>query len=225
MIFAPKPAGRIVGALFLSQMLVGIYINFSLLQPLTGEPGFLVAGAASSAKFGLIALLALAIASFNLIIAAIGYRIFSRHNPLLAILVLAFPVVSLALTGVEYAHVMELVSYSQAYQGASVADQALLATLRPVVAASRNWAHFMAIGVSGFSLFLFYLMLLRSSAAPRRLVGFGVLAAALQVMAVSQAFVGNGVPVLMLLPLALAQLLLPLYFIVRGIAVRADLAA
>lgn len=222
--FAPKPAGRIVGALFLSQMLIGIYINFSLLQPLTGEPGFLAAGAASSARFGLIALLALAIASFNLIIAAIGYRIFSRHNPLLAMLALAFPVVSLALTGVEYAHVMELVSYSQAYQGASAADQALLTSLRPVIAASRNWAHFMAIGVSGFSLFLFYLMLLRSSAAPRWLTGFGVLAAALQVMAVSQAFVGNGVPVLMLLPLALAQLLLPLYFIARGLAVRADLA-
>lgn len=37
----PRVAGITVGTLFLCQMLVGIYINFSLLQPLTGEPGFL----------------------------------------------------------------------------------------------------------------------------------------------------------------------------------------
>ena len=60
-----KQAGRIVGVLFLVQMLVGIYVNFSLLQPLNGEPGFLVAGAASSTRFGLITLLALVTASFN----------------------------------------------------------------------------------------------------------------------------------------------------------------
>ena len=222
--FTSSQTGRIVGSLFLIQMVVGIYINFSLLQPLNGEPGFLVAGAASSAKFGLIALLAMVTASFNLIIGAIGYRMFSRHNPLLSLLVVAFPTVSLALTAVEYAHVMELVAYSQHYQLASDSDRTLLESLRAVVAASRNWAHFMAIGFSGFSLFLFYLMLLRSSAAPRSLMGFGTLAAALQVTAVSQAFVGNGVPVPMLLPLALAQLLLPVYFIVRGIALRAELA-
>ena len=220
-----KQAGRIVGVLFLVQMLVGIYVNFSLLQPLNGEPGFLVAGAASSTRFGLVTLLALVTASFNLIIGAIGYRIFSRHSPLLSLLVVAFPAVSLALTGVEYAHVMELVSYSQYYQSASSADQALLESFRAAITAGRNWAHLMAIGFSGFSLFLFYLMLFRSSRTPRLLMGFGVLAAALQVTAVSQAFVGNGVPVPMLLPLALAQLLLPIYFIVRGLAPRADLPA
>lgn len=221
----PRVAGITVGTLFLCQMLVGIYINFSLLQPLTGEPGFLHTGAAGSVTFGIAALAALASASVNLIVASISYRIFNTRSPALALLAVAFAAVGLTLTAVEYTRVLELVSYSQQYQAATPETKALLETLKPVVAASRNWAHFMAIGTSGFSLFIFYLMLFRASATPRLLTGYGVLAAATQVCAVSQAFIDNSIPLPMLMPLALAQLVLPLYFIVRGLGARAGVRA
>lgn len=218
--YTPNTAGKIVGALFLIQMIVGIYVNFAFLQSLIGASGSVVA--ASSFKFGLASLLVLFTSSFNLIVAAIGYRIFSKYNPLLALLVVAFPCVSLALTAVEYAHVMELVFYSQHLQSASAEAKVILETFRPLLSSGRNWAHFMAVGFSGFSLFLFYLLLLRSSRTPRLLMGFGVLAAALQVCGVSLGLMGNGIPMPMLMPLALAQLVLPLYFITKGLAVRDD---
>jgi hypothetical protein len=223
--YAPSSAGKIVGALFLIQMAVGIYINFALLPTLSWEPGALAAEAPSGIKFGLITLLALVNSSFNLVVGIIGYLIFKKYNPLLALMVLVFPGVSLALTGVEYARFLELVFYSQHYQAASAEAKVLLETFRPVFAASRDWAHYIAIGFSGFSVFLFYSLLLQSARMPRLLAGFGALAAASQVCGVSMGLMGNSVPMLMLLPLALAQLILPLYLIVKGLAVRDDLVA
>lgn len=84
----------------------------------------------------------------NLIVASISYRIFNATSPVLALLAVAFAAVGLTLTAVEYTRVLELVSYSQQYQAATPETKALLETLKPVVAASRNWAHFMAIGTS-----------------------------------------------------------------------------
>ncbi|MFO7551857.1 MAG: DUF4386 domain-containing protein [Haliea sp.] len=221
--YTPDKAGKIIGVLFLIQMVAGIYVNFSLLQPLNCEPSFLIEGAANSAKFGVIALLALVSSSINLIVASIAYRIFSGHNPLLAMLAVFFPCISLALTAVEYSHIMELVSYSQHYQAASVEAKVVLETFRPVITSSRSWSHFMAIGFSGFSLFLFYLMLFRTSQTPRLLMGFGLLATIMQVSAVAQPFFGNNIPFIMLLPLALSQLVLPVYFIAKGLDIRVDI--
>ena len=221
--YTPNKAGKIIGVLFLIQMVAGIYVNFSLLQPLNGDPGFLIEGAANSAKFGVIALLALVTSSFNLIVASIAYRFFSKYNPLLAMLAVFFPCISLALTAVEYSHIMELVSYSQHYQAASAEAKIVFETFRPVIASSRSWSHLMAIGVSGFSLFLFYLMLFRSSQTPRLLMGFALLATIMQVCAVTQPFLGNNIPLLMLLPLAASQLVLTIYFILKGLNVRVGL--
>jgi hypothetical protein len=221
--YSSSSIGKIVGALLLFQMVAGIYINFSLLQPLNGEPGFLVTGAVNSNRFGLIALLALVSCSVNLLIASIGFRIFNKYNPLLAVIVLLFPCISLSLTAVEYAHIMELVSYSQHYQAASAEAKITFELFRPVIASSRSWSHLMAIGFSGFSLLLFYLMLFRSAQIPRLLIGFGLLATVIQVLAVAQPFIGNSVPTLLLVPLAAAQLMLSAFFIIKGLSVRLSL--
>lgn len=222
--YSSSTAGKIVGALLLFQMVAGIWINFSLLQPLNGEPGFMVTGAVNSSRFGLTALLALASSSVNLLIATVGFRIFGKHNPLLAVIALLFPCISLALTAVEYTHIMELVSYIQHYQAATAEAKATFEIFNPVLASSRSWSHLMAIGFSGFSLLLFYLMLFRSAQIPRPLIGFGLLATVLQVYAVAQPFIGNNIPNLMLTPLVAAQLMLPVYFIVKGLSLRSNLA-
>jgi hypothetical protein len=41
---------------------------------------------------------------------------------------------------------------------------------------------------------------------------------------VTQPFLGNSIPFLMLLPLAVSQLVLPIYFIIKGLDVRVGLS-
>ena len=219
--FDSGKAGKIVGALFLTQMAAGIFLNFFLLGAVTKDPLNLATEPAMATTLGVGLLVALVISSFNLIAAAICYRIFQGINPIHSLIVVALACVGLGLTAVEYASVMELFSWSRSYAAATDPEaKAFLESLRPMVVAGRNTVHFMAIGLSGFGLTMLYLLLFRSSSVPKPLMGFGVFAAAMQVIAVSHTFFGLPIPFLFLLPLMVAQLVLPAWFIMKGISPR-----
>lgn len=224
--YSASKAGKIIGILFLVQIVIGIFINFSALPQLFAEPGYMMTGADNLGKFGTAAIVALFMNGIGLLVACFVYPIFKERSPVLSLMVVALPVVCLALTGLEYSRTMEMASFSQHYLAATSADaKAMLEAIKPVISSGRNWAHYMAVGFSGFSLFLLYLLMFRSSATPRLLAGYGMLAAVSQQIAVAHPFLGNSVPFVMLAPLALAQLALPIYFIVKGISVKDELAA
>jgi len=210
--------GKVIGGLFLFQVVVGLYLNFGLLAELMGGEGFLVNGAKHSDLYGVSVFAALIISLINLVISSICRHLFRESSPVLTQLFFGLTVINFAAVVFEYGRIMEMVSYSQQYAAATTEQAKLMfETLRSTMASGRNWAHFMAVLTAGTQLFVFYTLLYRSSFIPRYFTGAAMVAALTQMMAVSQPFFGNEIPYIMLAPLGLTQMLMPIYFMVKGI--------
>jgi len=212
-------AGRVAGALLIVQMTAGYVTNFVLLQPVTAPPGFLVNAAAHATQVGAAALLGIVASAMSLAIAITVLPILRSISERMALTFLALSTAALALSVVENAKVMSLLSLSQAY-AASGADAASFAGLRGVVAAARNWAHFSLLIVGGSTIVAFFAALYRFALIPRALAGFAVIGAALQMITVARPFFGGQIIFPLLAPAGIALLLAALWLVVKGFADR-----
>lgn len=209
--------GRIIGVLILAQMIGGYMVNFGLLGPVFDPPGFLVNAAGHSALVGLSVILGIATGLVSAGIAITAYAMFREHSQAMALWFVALSVAGLALSVLENSNVMSLLSLSEAYSKAGVADADLFQALRGVVAATRNWAHYTALLLAGCALLVFYGVLFRFALVPRALSAFGLGAVVLQIIAVAMPLFGQSIVFLMLAPLGLSQLALALWLIAKGL--------
>jgi hypothetical protein len=209
-------AGRLVGVLILMQMVSSVVVNFVLEAPLFGAPGFLVAAAQHSSQIGCAALLGLITESLWVAIAITVFPFTYRESAGMTLWLGALAVVVLAVAVAESAAVMSMVSVSEAYSKAGALDRGQLEMLRVLVAATRNWPHFLARMLDGCTILAFYAVLYRSALVPRVLAALGLVAAVLQVCAVAMPFFGRDVMFPLLAPLGLVQLTLAAWLIARG---------
>jgi hypothetical protein len=208
--------GRIVGVLILAQMAGGVLVNFVLAAPLFGSPGFLVNAAPHSVQIAVSVLLGLATGALSLAIAITVFPIFRRHALGLALWYVALAGVGLAAMVVEQISVMSMLSLSEAYNSATVAERETFQGLRIVVASARNGAHYLGLIVAGSTIFVLYSALYRLALVPLTLAAFGMTAALLQIAAVAMPLFGYGVIFLLLAPLGVSQLILAVWLIVKG---------
>jgi hypothetical protein len=213
---AESRTGRIVGILILVQIVAGVMVNFVLEGPLFGTPGFLVNAALYSRQIALGALLGVITEALWIGIAVTASPLFSQRSRALTLWFAALAVALLALSVVENAAVMSMVSLSEAYAKASAVERGQLETIRVVVASMRNWPHFMCRMIDGCAIFMFYTLVFRDLLIPRVLASFGLIAAVLQVTGVAMPLFGHDVVFPMLAPLGLSQLILATWLIVRG---------
>jgi hypothetical protein len=209
-------AGRVAGVLLIVQMTAGYVTNFVLLEPATAPPGFLVNAAPHALQVGAAALLGIVAGAISLAIAITVLPVLRRLSERMAMLFLALSTAALALSVVENAKVMSLLSLSQAYAATNGADAASFAGLRGVVAAARNWAHFSQLIVGGSTFVALFAALYRFALIPRVLAGFAVLGAALQMATVARPFFGGQVIFPLLAPAGIAFLLSAVWLIIKG---------
>jgi hypothetical protein len=211
-------AGRVAGVLLIVQMTAGYVTNFVLLEPATAPPGFLVNAAPHALQVGAAALLGIVAGAISLAVAITVLPILRGLSERMAFLFLALSTTALALSVVENAKVMSLLSLSQAYAASNGADAASFAGLRGVVAAARNWAHFSQLIVGGSTFVALFAALYRFALIPRVLAGFAVLGAALQMTTVARPFLGGQVIFPLLAPAGIAFLLSAVWLIAKGFA-------
>jgi hypothetical protein len=210
---------RVIGVLLLVQGAGGYLVNFVLLKPVFAvPPGYLVSAAANPLQVGLAAILGIATGVISLAIAITLWPLFSRRSERMALWFFAFAVAAFALNAVENTRLLSLLSLSQAYAESAAADAALYEVLRLVVAAARNWAHFINLIVGGATIFVFYAVLYRFALVPRVLGALGMLAALLQMTAVAMPLFGQPVMFLLITPLGLCHLALAGWLLVKGLA-------
>jgi hypothetical protein len=210
--------GRTLGALLLVQMAVGIWINFGLLAPVFQPPGFLHNAAEHPARIGLSALLGIGGSGLSLLAMSLLWPWVSKAGPVLARVYAAVVVASFVSALIEQGAVLSMLSLSENFQRAGTDAEALYQGLRGVVAAQRNWAHYIHLLISGVGLLAMHALLFRGRCLPRLLTGFGMLAALLQMYSVAQPLFGGEVVMPLLAPLALSELLLALWLLARGLA-------
>jgi len=214
-----KTIGRRIGVLILAQILGSPVINLVLLPPIFTAPGFLTNAAAHPLQLGLAVLLGIATGAVGVAVAILALPLFRQYSEAMALWVLALGIAGMSLAVVENSAVMSMLSFSQAYANAGAADAATFEAMRVIVASSRNWAHYTHLLIGGSMFLVFYAVLYRFALIPRVLAGFGVLAVALQMTAVSMPIFGVKVVMQMLLPMGLAHLALALWLTIKGFGV------
>jgi hypothetical protein len=212
-----KSAARWIALLLITQMVVGSFANFGLLEaPFKNPPGFLVSAAPHAFNVSLSAVLIMALGAVAAGLAIAAWPVVRPRSPRLALSLTVLGTAALVLAAVESAGLMSLLSLSQAYTSAAAPDESLYQALRGVVAAHRNWAHYTHLIVDGALLFTLYLALLRLSLVPRLIAGLGVAASLLQMATIGATLFGRLVIFGLLLPLAAAHLLLVGWLLFKG---------
>lgn len=216
-----KSVGRTIGVLVIAQMVGGILVTAVLLGPVIATPpGFLVSAAANPLQLSASVLIGLGAAAVSVAIAITALPFFRKYSYPMALWFLALAIVNLSLAAVENMAVMSLLSLSQAYAAAGAPDAALYEGLRLVVASARNWAHYIHLLLGGGMFLVFYALLYRFALIPRALAALGLVAIALQMIAVSMPLFGQRIVLLMLLPVGLSHLALALWLTVQGLEER-----
>jgi hypothetical protein len=215
---SPKSVGRIIGILLLLQFTGGLLVNFVFMEPVFAAPGFLSNAAGHPLLISVSVLLGLATGLTSLAVAITGYQLFRQYSQAMALWFIALALAGFTLNAVENINLMSMLSLSEAYAKANGADQVLFQALRGVVAASRNWAHYIGLLGGGSALLIFYSLLFRFALVPRMLAACGMGAVALQMIAVAMPLFGQGINFLLLLPLAVMQLIVTLWLLAKGLA-------
>ena len=208
--------GRIIGALLLLQVAVGILLNFVFTAPLFGEPGFLINAAPHATQIAQSVLLSIAMGLVSLTIACMLYPLFKTYSQPLAMFYFALVTAGFALTVAENISMMSMLSLSKAYAEYGATQESLYQGLRIVVKETRNWTHYLSLIVSGVTIFTFYLTTLRFKLIPRALSAFGLLACMSQLIAIAMPLFGQGVDFRLIAPLGICEILLGLWLIAKG---------
>lgn len=207
---------RIIGLLIIVQLIVGILTNFILIGPIFANGGFIINAAANAQQLGISAIIAVTSNSLSIAIAAMIYPLVKSRSEPLAICYIALCCTLLATGIMEQVGMLSLTSFSEAYVTADKSVQEILVHSKFIVTALRNWAHYLGMFLSGASIMVFYTLMLRSELIPKALTIFGLCAASLQLIAISMPILGYQMVFAMIAPLAISQILLAAWLLIKG---------
>jgi uncharacterized protein DUF4386 len=216
-----KSVGRIIGLMFLVQMLLAPLVYLRLMRPVTA-PGFLTSAAGSALQIRVAVLLTFGLGALTLAIAITATPVFRRYSERMALAFLALSIVGLATLAMESLAIRNMLSLSQEYAKAGAANELLL-TLGGIARSTWYGAHFTNLMIAHGTGFVFYCILFRFALVPRALGVFGMAATLLSITAVAMPLLGYRFVFLMLIPVALSQLGLMPWLIVRGLQERRHL--
>lgn len=211
-----KSAARTIGVLMLMQLPIAPMVNFALLEPATAPPGFLANAAAHSAQVTTAVLLLLVGGAISIGIAITAFPVIRQYSRPMALWYVALAVIGVAGLLAEGLALRSMLSLSQQFVGADVANAAALEALGPWVRSVWTSAHFMNFLLAGVSGLVLYGALFRFALVPRALAAFGVLAVLLLIAGAVIPLFGRPTEMLLFMPIGLSELALMIWLLVRG---------
>ena len=211
-----KYAGRAIGAMLLVQVLIGAFVNFVILQPMTAAPGFLVNAAPNAMMVSLGVVMELGAGALSVAMAIVAWPILRERARAMAMWIFALAVVGLSLNAAENTTILSMLSLSQEYAKVNPGDAAQFELIGKVVRTARYWAHYMKLMVTVAMFVLLYGAFFRLALIPRALAGFAGLATLLQLVAVTLPVFGQRINFQLIAPAGAAFLIVALWLIARG---------
>lgn len=211
-----KNIGRATGAMLLAQVLIGAFVNFTILQPMTAAPGFLVNAAPNAMMISLGVILELAAGALSIGIAIAVWPLLRGTARATGMWIFALAVVGLSLNAAENTTILSMLSLSQEYAKAGAGAEAQFELIGKVVRSARYWAHYMKLMATVAMFVVLYGAFFRLALIPRALAGFAVLATLLQLVAVTLPVFGQRINFQLIAPAGVAFLLVALWLIVMG---------
>ena len=216
-----KNAGRTVGVLLLLHLAAGLIVPFILLHPLVSPPGFLVSAAAIPNQVRVAVMLLFAGSPLAIGVSCAALQTFRQYSSAAAHWLLALAAAGFALQAADNAHLLSMLSLSQAYAEAGPSSGQLFQTVEVAVGALRKWSHYSALLVVGCWIFLLYSFLYRFRLVPRLLAAFGLLGAVGQIAGVTlRGLWGYPPETRLAVPLAPAYAALAVWLMVKGFPAR-----
>ncbi|MBQ4863238.1 DUF4386 family protein [Pseudoalteromonas sp. MMG013] len=206
-----KVAAKTIAGLMLLQMALGLLLNFYFLTPiLTFDDSASIEEI--TVILGCATLVALLISAMNLVFGLLlpKSRIKEYEGTFISLIVLA--AVGIALCAYEYAKLAEYVSFLSSFS----VHESNTSFMKKMLAVGRNEAHFFSIFMSSCSLAAFYILLIRAELIAKWIAYLALASCVLQLIAVGHTFFQAPIPSLAQLPLALSQLLVPIYLLAAG---------
>jgi uncharacterized protein DUF4386 len=216
-----KSASRTVGVLLLLHLAAGLIVPFILLHPLISPPGFLASAAAIPNQVRTAVMLLFVGSALTIAVSCTALRTFRQYSPAGAYWLLALAVAGFALQCADNAHLLSMLSLSQAYAEAGAAGTQLFQTVEVAVGALRKWSHYSFLLVVGCWILSLYGFLYRFRLVPRILAVFGLLGAIGQIAGVTlRGLWGYSPETRLAIPLAPAYAALAVWLIVKGFDAR-----
>jgi hypothetical protein len=214
-----KSAGRTVGVLLLLHLASGLTVPFILLHPLVSPPGFLASAATIPNQVRAAVMLLFAGSALTIGVSCVALRTFRRYSSAAAYWLLALAIASFALQAADNAHLLSMLSLSQAYVDAGASNTQLFQTVAVALGALRKWSHYSFLLVVGCWIFLLYSFLYRFRLVPRVLAAFGLLGSVGQIAGVTlRGLWGYPPETRLAMPLAPLYVALAVWLIIKGFA-------
>lgn len=212
-----KNVGRLVGLLFLLIFAAGITVYQFLQGPVLFADDFLTATSGHSKEIIISTLLLFLSSITDIVIAAILLPIFKKYSITLAFLYLAFSILSFVAISIDNISVLSMLELSLEYTKNGSDNSDSLNSIANVFYKKHWWTHYLSLLISCFPVFILYYTLYLSKLIPKVLSIFGIIAVVLMFIEMLFSVLGNSISMNMLLPIAVIQLVLPLWLIFKGL--------
>jgi hypothetical protein len=144
-----KRAGRTVGVLMLLHLAAGLIVPFILVLPLVPPRSFLDNAAAMANQVRSAVMLLFGGSALTIGISLAALRVLRQYSSAAAYWLPALAVASFVLQAADNAHLLSMLSLSQAYAAAGLPDTQLFRTAEVAVGALRKWSHYSFLLVVG----------------------------------------------------------------------------
>ena len=217
-----RKTARIVGALFIAATVSSIVATFGLLEPILNTPDYLISVSANGTQWILGVLIDAINSAAVVAIAVMLFPILKKHSEALALGYVASRILESVILIVGHISLLLLLTLSQEYVQAGAPDAPYFGTLGTLLQAAYGWTLLLGptIVLSLTALILNYI-LYQSRLVPRFFSVWGLIGALLMFAAGVLPMFGlmdpfSTITILLGLPLALNEMVLAVWLIVKG---------
>lgn len=211
-----KNTAGISGILLLLNFAIGVYINLFILGPLTFGDDYLTQIYQHQHQLITAVLLYLVSEALFVAIAIILSPVFKQVSHRLNLALICFCIISFTIVCLDNLCILALLSVSKEYTKAVLPVTDYLKAFGSVLYHVRMWAHLLVILVGCVSLFIFYYLFFLSNKIPQLISIGGLLGVLLMFAGVLIDIFGQGLYMLLFLPVAIIQIVVSLWLMVKG---------
>jgi hypothetical protein len=205
----------------LLHLATGLIIPFALVLPIVPPRSFLVQAAEIPTQLRIAVMLLFVGSALTIAISIRALHVLQQYSAAAAYWLVTLAVACFALQSVDNAHLLSMLSLSEAYASAGPADASLFRASEITVGALRRWSHYSFLLVVGSWMFLLFGLLYRFRLIPRALAALGLLGTLGQMVGVTlRGLLGYSPETRAAMPLAPAYIAIAVWLMTKGLAER-----
>lgn len=211
-----KQKVRIVGVLLLLIFVIGVLVYQFLQGSILFADDFLVSTSSNANQIIVSTLLSFFSGTLSIVVAALLLPIFKRHSHFLAYLYMGFCVVYFVAIAMENFSVLSMLELSHQYVKGGAGNNAFFQNMGAVFYQEHLSMHYICLLFSCLPAFVLYFNLFYSKLIHRYISIFGLIAAVLMFFEILFTIFGKSITMDMMIPIALIQLFLPFWLMIKG---------